>query len=652
MLVHFALLLFLGTAHSSSSSSSSPNPFLLPPPTGIGRCCYQPGGECLDDSHCTTECVTGGDAYSCKNCKCWTSGTGCCAENFVCTSTGSPNPLTGQCKPYCNGDCHGHGTCTQPNTCACQPGWDTQKDCGTCDSTHYGPECSACHTQDTDSGTMCSGHGTCDGAGTNSGNGTCLCDKGWADNAMDGTKCSTCAKGYGPPEQCTDFVCTQGCTHGTCTAPDVCTCQEGWSGDSCSTTSCANITPEGQPECSGNGKCTAPDVCTCNLHYQGLACEIGNAECCATVVCSDNLKQCNSCCQYPAGHAGACQNAGYSCKGCDCGVKNGKGTQGCCGGSYCQQDSTSVALEAKEPQTIRGTTVLLGENAPVFQCCPVNKAGLHCNTCATGYYGPKCVPCPGGTPAGTNQNTCSGHGLCTATGTNAGTCDCDFGYNGHGCSVCDASAFHCVNDCNNHGTCACPKASTTHATNSTHGQCVCKQGYAGDSCQSCESGYWNKKPESCVPCVGCALCDSTTGQCLAAPSPRSGTSPTPRSPGGGPTSIGGYVLYGMGGGVACLFVGSAFMWVLRRSGNSNNSNNNNSNNKNRLLGLPDAPSNTYNSSINNSGDYNPPSIAGGSSPSMEHLPSPELLSFPSMPNLPSLSTNQDQRIKSESSLYT
>ena len=29
--------------------------------------------------------------------------------------------------------------------------------------------------------------------------------------------------------------CSQGCTHGSCTSPNVCTCSAGWNGTSCAT---------------------------------------------------------------------------------------------------------------------------------------------------------------------------------------------------------------------------------------------------------------------------------------------------------------------------------------------------------------------------------------------------------------------------------
>jgi hypothetical protein len=638
------------------------------PPTGIGRCCYETGGECLHDkNHCVAACVNGGSQYDCQNCMCWSQSTGCCAENYVCTSTGSPLPLTGQCKPYCSNDCNGHGNCIKPNECSCETGWDSSKNCSTCDATHFGKDCSACPV---DNEKVCSGHGICNGAGTNSGTGACACAEGWADNPEDGTKCSICQKGYGPVGKCNTFICSQHCVHGNCTAPNSCTCEEGWSGNSCDTTSCKDITPEGQPECSGNGKCVAPNVCSCDIHFQGLACEISNAECCATISCADNQKQCNNCCHYPKGDAKACANAAYSCKGCDCGVVNGAGTQGCCGSSYCQSKSsdefsavTFISNAPIDDLSFRGVN-LMAPPGPSYQCCPANRAGLNCKKCASGYFGEKCIPCPGGTPSGTNHNTCSGHGICQMTGKNQGKCECSSGYSGDGCSKCDASKFHCPNNCGGHGACVCPKSSNHSIfTNNTAGTCSCEKGYENDECGECSNGYWNENDDpgggiSCVKCDGCAVCNKKTGSCTSTPSPGGQTpssKPTPGTPSGTPplpgkkhTSIATYVMYGVGGGIGCLLIGSAFMWVLKRPQGSSES-------KSKLLlsGSPMGSSKVHQNNRTGSVSfyYNPPSITGGNPPSItggdgSNPPSitggdgsitgtfDDVLSFPDLPDSP------------------
>ena len=552
------------------TTSVSANPFLTSPPTGIARCCL-PNSECLTSSHCVVACLTSGAASikdECKNCMCWNAAqNGCCAENYVCSSTQPTIPLTGTCTPYCTPDptsgkiCSGHGSCTAPSTCKCDIGWDDSSDCSTCEMTNYGPTCEACPSNT--EGAVCSGHGDCDGAGTTSGDGTCTCNVGW----VDGNKgsCSQCADGYGPPGECTSFVCTQTCQHGSCSAPNVCTCQEGWSGVSCDTTSCADISI-GPDECSGNGKCISPDVCSCNLGYQGLGCEIGLAECCATVSCSDNPKQCNTCCQYPPHHHLACANAIYQCKGCDCGVTQGKGTQGCCGDSYCQSSDDD---DVDDDFVAHGFLKHSNKNDPTYHCCPTSRAGKDCKDCASGYYGDLCIPCPGGTPVGSNHNPCSGHGLCIDKGGDQGTCKCVYGYTGDGCSQCMTDKFKCDNNCNGHGICTCPPSSSTSTSNSTKGYCQCEPGYDSADCNTCSNGYWmGGSSSSCVKCSGCPYCDKTTGKCITqSPSPNSPNPPrpTPTPPGGsGHKTVGTYILYGISGGFGCLLIGTAFLFVTKK----------------------------------------------------------------------------------------
>lgn len=59
---------------------------------------------------------------------------------------------------------------------------------------------------------------------------------------------------------------------------------------------------------------------------------------------------------------------------------------------------------------------------PLCQCGDWDE-DLHCDTCASGYWGATCQQCPGGF----GLRACSGHGRCDGSGSNGGTgrCDCD-----------------------------------------------------------------------------------------------------------------------------------------------------------------------------------------------------------------------------------
>jgi hypothetical protein len=93
-------------------------------------------------------------------------------HKYYCT--GGPFEQSGACGENCGSVCH--GAC--PYSCE-----------DVCCSSRYGPTCSSVcpgviTTVNTECGwhsrTVCSGHGSCNGAGTRGGNGTCTCDTGYA----------------------------------------------------------------------------------------------------------------------------------------------------------------------------------------------------------------------------------------------------------------------------------------------------------------------------------------------------------------------------------------------------------------------------------------------------------------------------------------
>ena len=128
---------------------------------------------------------------------------------------------------------------------------------------------------------FCSGHGTCDGSGTNAGTGVCTCAKGWGTD-----DCSVCAKGMGPPGKCDTPVCTESCVNGKCTAPDTCACAQGWKGSTCDAPICfpqSGNGGTGTGGCGANGKCVAPDTCSCASGWSGKDC---STPVCDEVKCS------------------------------------------------------------------------------------------------------------------------------------------------------------------------------------------------------------------------------------------------------------------------------------------------------------------------------------------------------------------------------
>ena len=212
------------------------------------------------------------------------------------------------CMPVCKGawDCFGHGRCVAQDQCTCDPGFNSSKSCETCLSTNWGPSCQACPTGGQGHlKTVCAGHGTCSGAGTTGGTGDCKCDTGWADNRNAG-KCSVCASGYGPPGQCTDFNCTQGCTHGTCNAPNNCTCDNHWAGYSCDKCSpghsgelCSDCSAGRYQDESGQTVCNPCPAGTYQektASTQCLTCESGQSSGAGAVSCIELLIITNSTC--------------------------------------------------------------------------------------------------------------------------------------------------------------------------------------------------------------------------------------------------------------------------------------------------------------------------------------------------------------------
>jgi hypothetical protein len=121
--------------------------------------------------------------------------------------------------------------------------------------------------------------------------------------------------------------------------------------------------------------------------------------------------------------------------------------------------------------------------------------------CAYGWFGLGCdqKKCVGEGPSSVlytprDQEVCSGHGICTTTGDNAGHCACFESYAG---AKCDTRV--CQDNCNDRGTC-----------NTETAICACNSGFAGDACEAVEC------PGNCGGGVG-GTCDSSSGVCICRP---------------------------------------------------------------------------------------------------------------------------------------
>ena len=65
---------------------------------------------------------------------------------------------------------------------------------------------------------------------------------------------------------CISAICSKGCLHGTCIAPDECICNQGWSGESCD--ECIQL-----PGCN-HGYCNnTANACICHQGWRGRLCD-------------------------------------------------------------------------------------------------------------------------------------------------------------------------------------------------------------------------------------------------------------------------------------------------------------------------------------------------------------------------------------------
>jgi hypothetical protein len=86
--------------------------------------------------------------------------------------------------------CSGHGTANLDTvTCTCQPAWDGDDRCSSCGASFSGDNCDQCNSPNS-AGPDCAPclpcvHGKCSGAGTTSGDGSCVCVLGWTGDSCN-----------------------------------------------------------------------------------------------------------------------------------------------------------------------------------------------------------------------------------------------------------------------------------------------------------------------------------------------------------------------------------------------------------------------------------------------------------------------------------
>jgi len=384
----------------------------------------------------------------------------CASANFDPTYGCQPSkcvfPYLGvHCNETCivSATCGGHGACYKPDDqspprCNCGGNWNSSTACTTCNHGFWGPSCTAecpggsCY--------VCHGHGQCDGV-----TGVCACT-----GKYHGSDCSVCLPGWGgdncnlPCPESSGKICGG---HGTCltsmsTTP-VCECHNSqptgyWGGTDCSVCSAKAYGPSCLL-CPGDGDCNGHGTCDSGVSGSGT-------------------------CQCDNGFWGT--TCSKLCPGMDQG-------QPCYGHGICN--------------TTTGTCSCFASGSLGFW-----DAGTQCTSCVRNYYGSSCrAQC-----LATNGNVCNGHGKCFDGQRGNGTCACDPGFMGYGCTrkcprgpndrddggddfeFCGNHATGCTVDL---GTCLCYASPTEGywALDDQYFSCLkCNTGWAGSTCTlECET---------------------------------------------------------------------------------------------------------------------------------------------------------------------
>ncbi|KAJ8258317.1 hypothetical protein COCON_G00173290 [Conger conger] len=173
-----------------------------------------------------------------------------------------------------------------------------------CCPNFWGPLCLPCPNWDY---RPCNWHGTCTSG--NAGNGTCVCDEGFA-----GVACHECKDKNAYGENCqSKCSCVNGVCDGGPSGKGECLCQPPYSGPKCdhATASCSNCTAYSY--CKGEG---SQATCTCLPGFQ----KVGRI---CSGICSKNICDVNAECTYLGGRNFQCKcKAGYEGDGKVCSPVN------------------------------------------------------------------------------------------------------------------------------------------------------------------------------------------------------------------------------------------------------------------------------------------------------------------------------------------
>ncbi|XP_076025570.1 LOW QUALITY PROTEIN: stabilin-2 [Genypterus blacodes] len=148
-------------------------------------------------------------------------------------------------------------------------------------------------------------------------------------------------------------------------------------------------------------------------------------------------------------------------------------------------------------------------SVPAAGCSPMCNTTVTTPGCCRGFYGPDCMPCPGGF-----TDPCLGHGQCVDGIEGNGTCICEPNFRGSRCQYCSSPNKHGA-DCDQ--ACACIHGQCDNRPDSD-GRCKvdsCLLGYTGRYCER-HTQACGVQPHFCHANADCDFNQGTT-MCVCKP---------------------------------------------------------------------------------------------------------------------------------------